>query len=71
MGLREIRTALRDEERREMERREKYSRKAVAAALGVSYNTYCTYEQNPKRMQVGTAEKLAGILGCSTADIFL
>ena len=49
----------------------KYNQEAVAAALGVTVQTYRSYEKDASLMKLPTAVKLAGILGCKVADFYL
>lgn len=43
---------------------------AIANHIGVSVKTYASYEDNPERMRVDTAMKVADFLGVSIGDIF-
>lgn len=44
---------------------------AVARAIGVSYPTYKSYEENTEKMPSGKLAKACEFLGCSRDDIFL
>lgn len=49
----------------------KYQKQNVAAALGVSWPTYDTLENDPSRMTRKQAEMLADYLDVPVNDIFL
>ena len=44
---------------------------SVAAALGVTRQTYASYEDNPERMSVQQAQAVCSYLGCTMDDIFV
>ena len=43
---------------------------AVARHLGITDKTYASYEDNPQRMRVDTAMKVADFLGVAVDTIF-
>lgn len=45
--------------------------KAVAEYLGITRQTYSTYENNPSSMTVSQAMAVCEFLHCELADIFL
>ena len=63
VGLREIREA-------RMAEAHKFSGRAVARAIGVSYPTYQKIEKDPSRMTRAQAERAAALLGCDVDDVF-
>lgn len=49
----------------------RFNQEAVAAELGVTVQTYRSYEKDPSLMKLPTATKLASILGCKVSDSYL
>lgn len=43
---------------------------AVAEVLGVSRQTYASYEANPGKMSIDQAKAVCEFIGCSISDIF-
>lgn len=49
----------------------RFNQEGVAAALGVTVQTYRAYEKDPAQMKLPTATKLAKYLGCKVEDFYL
>ncbi len=47
-----------------------FNQEALAAELGVTVQTYRSYEKNPSLMKLSTATELASILGCKVSDFY-
>ena len=43
---------------------------AVAEAIGVTRQTYASYEQNPEKIPVGLAKAACAFIGCDIGKIF-
>lgn len=67
-GLKEIREARQKPALQEVAR---YQQEHIAKMLGVTVQTYRSYERNPSQMQLHTALKLADYLQCDVADFYL
>lgn len=52
--------------------REERGIKQIAAAnhLGVTRQTYATYEDNPERMNIAQAKSICAFIGCQVDDIY-
>lgn len=48
-----------------------YTQEDVANLLGITRATYCNYEVNPAKVDVGTLQKIADILHCNLSDFFV
>lgn len=46
----------------------KFNQESIAAALGVTVQTYRAYEKDPSQMKLPTAVMLANYLGCKVED---
>ena len=46
------------------------TQKAVADAIGVSRQTYATYERYPRTMRIEAARAACDFIGCDISDIF-
>lgn len=67
MGVREIR------ERRKAEAMagaRRYDKQTMCELLGITYPTWCKLEDDPGRMTVEQASKVASHLGVSVEDLF-
>lgn len=49
----------------------RFNQEVAAAELGVTVQTYRSYEKDPSLMKLSTATKLASILGCKVIDSYL
>lgn len=47
------------------------SQAEVAEKIGVTRSTYCHYEVNPQKLNVGRFMKLADVLKCNLVDFFI
>lgn len=48
----------------------KFNQESIAAALGVTVQTYRAYEKDPSQMKLPTAVMLANYLGCKVEDFY-
>lgn len=48
----------------------RFNQEVAAAELGVTVQTYRSYEKDPSLMKLSTATKLASILGCKVIDSY-
>lgn len=46
------------------------TQRAVADAIGVSRQTYATYERYPRTMRIEAARAACDFIGCDISDIF-
>lgn len=55
---------------REARERRGIKQNAVADAIGVSRQTYATYERYPRTMRIEAAKAACDFIGCDISDIF-
>lgn len=67
-GLKEIREA---RQKPALEEAARYQQEYIAKMLGVTVQTYRSYERNPSQMRLPTALKLADYLQCKVTDFYL
>lgn len=54
-----------------LEEASRFNQEAIAAELGVTVQTYRSYEKDPSLMKLPVATKLARILCCKVSDFYL